>query len=235
MAGSGLFSDQSPIKRHLLRGSGGLQAEVADVRRDIGSVLEPMAAMTVEEFIDPALADTDGIMTVVQSLLTTEVTYDDTLEALAAAISPPRNITVTTGAGGTPGHSPSEATIVGKDINGADLTEVIALSQAAATDLGAKAFASVSSVTLKDDGSGTGAALEVGFGSIIGLGKQVKSRAGAIAILQEIEAGTVKAGDALAGTYADAATGLPNGTYDPGSAPDGSKDYAVYYEYDPTA
>lgn len=235
--GSGLFSDQSPIKRHLVRGTGGVAAEVGDLRRDIGSVMEAMAALAVEEFIDVATADTDGVLAVVQSKNAEEAVYEaaDLVGAAAVALDPPRNVTVTTGAGGTPAESPSEATIVGKDVNGAAISEVIPLSQVAGTDVGAKAFALVESVTFKDDGTGTGAALEVGFGTIIGLGKKIVSRAGFPVVHLEIEAGTPKAADALAGTYAAPAVGAPNGTYDPGAAPNDTNDYALYYEYDPTA
>ena len=53
--------------------------------------------------------------------------------------------------------------------------------------------------------------------------------------MQEIEEGTVLAADAITGTFVDAATAAPNGTYEPSTVPDASNDYAVWYEYDPTA
>lgn len=209
--GSGIMTNQRARLAHLVRGKGGVPGEIADLRSDIIDEFAASAAIAVEEWTNPALADTDGIMTVVQSLLSTAVTYDSTLEALAADIDPPRNVTVTTGAGGTPAHSPSEATIVGKDINGDAISEVIALSQAAATDAGALAFAVVESVTLKNDGSGTGAALEVGFGTVIGLSKPLMPRAaGSLALLEIVDGAIVGGGgggaSAVTGATVDNAT-----------------------------
>jgi hypothetical protein len=54
------------------------------------------------------------------------------------------------------------------------------------------------------------------------------SRAGLLAPLREIAAGSVVTN----GTFVDAATDAPHGTYEPNTAPNGTNDYALYYEVD---
>ncbi len=146
---------------------------------------------------------------------------------------PPRNITVTTG-GTTPADAPANVTINGKvrDSQGRliDQTETIAVSQTAATVAGTLAFSQVTSIE-EEQADGTAATLAYGFGDLIGLGKPLVSRAGLEAVLHEIVAGA----EVSTGVFVDAATAAPNGTYTPATAPDGANDYAVYYEYDPTA
>jgi hypothetical protein len=237
--GSGLFSNQKPAKSHLVQGKGGVAGEITDLRRDLGASLAPLAAFTVDEFSAPAVADPNGIKESFASLAATAVEYTGTdLDGVVgtADMDPPRNITVTTGAGGTPGDSPSEAYITGKGIDGVERTETIALSQSAGTDVGAYAFVSVSKVALKGDGAGTGAALEVGFGTLMGLSKKLKSRCSDVPmVMLEIDNdSTVLAADAVTATFALPAVGLPYGTVDP-TTPQAGADYAYVYEFDPTA
>jgi hypothetical protein len=150
---------------------------------------------------------------------------------------PPRNVTVTTST-----HADIEAVKVkfeGVDINGAAISEEITLTNGGGDTAkpGAKAFKQVTKITVPAQ-SGTGGALTFGFGLLLGLSKKLKQRAGASAvnsIYMENEAGTIKAVGAATGTYAAASTGLPNGTYSPLAPADGGKDYAIVYEFDPTA
>lgn len=238
MSGSGLFGDQSPLKRHLLRGTGGIQAEVGDVRNDIGSVLGRMVAMTVEEFVDVAVADVDAIRLAAavddSGIRTLSGTDLDGVVGTTEMV-PPRNITVDT-TGGTPGDVPAEVIVRGKVRNGEGKMvaqeETITVSQIVGQAAGSLAFSTVEEIE-EAQADGTDAELSYGFGDIIGLGQPLVSRAGAEAVLMEIENGTVYAGDALNGAFTDAANAAPNGTYEPGSVPDDSLDYAVYYEYDP--
>jgi hypothetical protein len=235
MAGSGLFGNQSPIKKHLVRGTGGVQAEIRDVREDIGTVLAPMCALTVEEFTDPPAADIDAIKTSIASSAAQQVYSGTALNGVVGrnTMSPPRNITVTASS-----HADIDAVgvlVEGKDVNGRTISETLTLPNGGgSTVLGQKAFASVSRITVPAQ-SGTGGLLSFGFGDLIGLGKKIVSRAGALAVLMEIEAGVVMAADAITGVFADPAVGEPNGTYLPATVPSGANDYAVYYEYDPTA
>ncbi len=237
--GSGLFSDKRAHKPHLVEGKTGVAGEVDDVRRDVLSTLAPLAALTVDEFVDPALADVDAIRVAAATVTSARTLSGTDLDGAVGGdeMVPPRNITITT-AGVTPADAPANATINGwvRDSSGKLIaqSETIAVSQIAGAAAGALAFSKVETID-EEAADGTAATLAYGFGDVIGLGKPLKSRAGAAAVLGEIEAGTPLAMDALTGTFADAATAAPNGTYEPATPPDGSNDYAVYYEYDPTA
>ena len=48
--GSGLWSTQAALLPHLLHGQGGISGEVYAVRKDMGIVLTPLKAVTVEEY-----------------------------------------------------------------------------------------------------------------------------------------------------------------------------------------
>ena len=230
--GSGLFTDQRAARPHLVRGGGGVAGEVADLRADVADEMEAMAAIAVEEFIDPPAADVDAFKAPTLSAATEEVYEGADLDGAVGegVLDPPRNPTVTTSA-----HADIDAVTVvfeGKDINGDDISVNVLLTDGGGvTDVGAEALASVSKITVPAQ-SGVGGALEFGFGDVIGLAKPLVSRAGAAAVVMEIEAGTVLAADAITGTFVDAATSAPNGTYEPATVPDATNDYAVYYEWD---
>jgi hypothetical protein len=66
----------------------------------------------------------------------------------------------------------------------------------------------------------------IGFGAVFGLSATIKSRAGRLAVIQEVAAGSVVTN----GVFASSSASPPHGSYAPNSAPDGSKDYAVTYE-----
>lgn len=229
MAGSGLFSNQAPEKRHLVRGKGGVAGEVEDLRGDVANVLGEMAAITVEEFTDPPAADPDGLL-VATATIAAPTTYSGAgLDGALAGTTfdPPRNIVFTTG-GATPANAPATATVIGTDVNGAALTETVTLAQTAATATTTSAFATVTSVELPA-ADGVAATLAIGTGDALGLSAPLKSRAGAVMVIREIEAGTA----VTTGTFADAAAAAPNGTYTPATVADGSNDYALVYEYSP--
>lgn len=230
--GSGQFSGQRAVKGHLVRGSGGVAGEIADLRDDIKRDFLANAAIAVEEFVDAAAADPNGIKTSIASAATAQSYSGAALNGVVGAgvMSPPRNITITTTL-----HADIDAVdvlVTGLDVNGDEVTDTITLTDGGgATDVGTVAFAQVTQVDIPAQ-SGTGGALEIGFGDVIGLGKPLVSRAGAPVVTLEIEDGTVLAADAVTGTFVDAATVGPNGTYEPATVPDGSVDYALHYEYD---
>jgi hypothetical protein len=236
MSGSGLFSDQSALKPHLIQGASGIAGEVGDLRRDVGVTVAPMAAITVEEFTNPVAADDDAILLAKDTLDAEAVTYDT--EDLDGAVgdgvmSPPRNVTVTTTGTDSDFVNASVVTVHGKDINGDDISEAISILVASSpgTFVGAKAFARVTSITVAAQGTHTDGTISVGFGAKIGLAKKLMARAGLSTVLMEIEAGS----KVTTGTIVGASTGAPNGTYAPANAPNAARDYAVYYEYDPLA
>lgn len=225
LLGSGIMSGPHAQKPHLLQGQGGVASEIADLRADIKLDFLANAAIAVEEFIDLPAA---GAALISTAAATTVAPRSPVLLALAANISPPRNITVTT-AGGTPADAPATALVTGKDINGNTITETLTIAQTATIASGAKAFAKVTSI-LEAAGDGTGATLAYGIGTLVGLAKPIKSRAGRLAVLQEVAVGSVVTN----GTFAATTVGVPNGTYAPNTAANGTNDYALYYEYDAT-
>lgn len=229
--GSNLWTSQRAVKPHLVRGTGGVAAEVGDLRDDLTRELAPLAALTVEEFTNVAAADPNGIKTSIASSDAIQTYTGAALNGVVGAgtMSPPRNITITTTT-----HADIDAVdvvITGLDINGDTQTDTITLTDGGnATDVGTMAFASVSSIVVPAQ-SGTGGALEFGFGDVIGLGKQIVTRAGLATAIKEIAVGAVVTN----GVFVAAATSGPNGTYEPNTVPNGTNDYALYYEYDPTA
>jgi len=180
----------------------------------------------VDEWTDPPAAAAAGLKAATASSVAVQTIL------AAALLSPgklelsirPRNVTFTT-AGATPSDAPATATVVGTDINGDALTEVVNIAQTATIANGVKAFKTITSITYSA-GDGAGATVAIGYGSVFGLSKKIRTRAGALMFGKEIANGAV----VTTGTLVAPATSGPNGTYAPAAAPDGSKDYAIEYE-----
>lgn len=230
-AGSGLFANQKARAPHTVQAGPGVSGEVADLRDDIKRTMAPMAALTVEEFTNPPAASTNAIKLAIASSLSAVSYSGAALDGAVGAgvLNPPRNITVTV-ATGTPADAPATALITGVDVAGRTITETINVPQTATTAVGAKAFAKVTSIAMPV-GQGTTTTIAFGFGALIGLSKKIMTRAGLTGANREVEAGVV----VTTGTFAAASVGAPNGTYSPANAADGARDYAIYYEYDPSA
>jgi hypothetical protein len=221
--GSGYAAKLLAEVPHLSKG------EVADLRRDVNTALTPLAAMTVDEYTNAATPDAAGLKAATASSVAIQTYGASDLLAggKAALLAHPRNLTFTT-AGGTPADAPANVVVTGTDINDLPLTETVAVPQTATIVLGVKAFKTVTSIAY-EAGQGAGATVSIGFGQKFGLSKKIKSRAGLAGAIREIAIGAV----VTSGTVVDAATSAPNGTYSPSAAPNGTNDYAVYYEYDP--
>lgn len=227
-SGSGQFSGQRAQKPHLVRGTGGLAAEVADLRTDIQRDMVANVAMAVDEFTDEPVADVDAIVVALATVAAPVTLSGADLDGVVgdADMDAPRNISFTT-SGVTAADAPANAVVTGKDINGDTITETVTVPQTATTTFSVKAFKSVTTVAYPA-ADGTDALVAVGFGPAMGLSKPLISRAGLEAVVHEIEAGAV----VTTGTFVDAATSGPHGTYEPATPQDGEVDYAVYYEYD---
>lgn len=184
--------------------------------------------MHVEEFTNPATADVNGIKESIASAASEQTYTGSDLDGAVGegTMSPPRNITITTSS-----HTDIDAVgvvVTGTDVNGDTISETITLTNNGnTTDVGAKAFATVTSIVVPAQ-TGTGGALEFGFGDLIGLGKKAKDMAGEPVVLCEVEAGSIVA----TGTFATASVGAPNGTYSANNAPNASRDYALVYLVD---
>jgi hypothetical protein len=228
-AGSSLFTRPQAALGHLVKPGGGLSGEIFDLRKDLTTEFAAMAAIAVEEFTNAAAPDAAGLLALTATTVAVQTVLTAGLLApgKAALAAYPRNVTFTTDAAGTPGDAPADAVVTGTDINGEALTETISVPQTATTTQGAKAFKTITSIVYAA-GDGTGAQVSIGFGKKFGLTKKIKSRAGLATAIKEIAVGAV----VTTGTFVDAATAPPNGTYAPSADPDATKDYAIYYEFD---
>lgn len=239
MAGSGIFAKARGIIESFTYS--GIGKEISDLREDTRRALQPVAALTAEEFTNVAVADVDGIALSRATVAAAVTLAGASLSGVVGAgnMVPPRNVTVTcsdsaaTWAGSitvsgyvlVPSKKPGAAYIE------LAVTETIALTNNATT-AGAKLFSRVTSVAVPAQVNTSGA-YSVGFGTKLGLAQPIKSRAGALQVVQETEAGTVTTGAALSGTFTSATTSPPHGAVVPGTDPNGTNDYAYIYEYTP--
>lgn len=232
-SGSGLFKNARAKREHLTQGTGGLSGEIGDLRADVAKALGPVAALSVEEYIDVPAAGTALLKSAAATAASAQVfkTTDLNGSVGANAIVPPRNVTVTT-AGGTAADAPATATIKGFDAQGKALSETITVSQTAATAAGTKCFAKVTEIDLPA-ADGTGATLAFGLGALIGLSRKPKVRGGGVPLFFEVVDGAIVTSSP--GTLSTPTTNAPFGAYSPSTAPNGTHDYAIYFEMDGTA
>lgn len=222
------FGTQGPAIPHLSTG------EVADLRRDVEAGFVEIEAsripLAVDDWSNAVAPDAAGLLIATATTVAPQTVLTAGLLApgKAALLAYPRNVTFTT-AGGTPAHAPATAVITGTDINDEALEETVTLAQTATIAEGAYAFKTITSIVYAA-ADGTGATVAIGFGKKLGFSKPIVRRGGACGVVQEIANGVVVA----TGTFANATVGVPNGTYSPSADPDGSKDYAVYYEFSHT-
>lgn len=184
--------------------------------------------MGVDEYTDEPVADVDAIKASFASSAAAEDFSGADLDGVVGLgeMDAPRNITITTTSNAD--IDAVDVVITGTDINRRVISEIITLTDAGnVTDVGLVAFRTITRVQIPAQ-SGSGGAIEIGFGALMGLSKPLVSRAGLEAVITEIAIGAV----VTTGAFVDAATSGPNGTYSPSAAQDGSNDYAVYYEYD---
>lgn len=221
MAGSGLFSNKAGVLAHLLVSHGTLR-EVNDVRQDLGSTFGPVAAITVEEFTNPATGATTDLLAATASTVAVQTYTAGTLLApgIASLAALPRNITFTT-AGSTATDAPATVVVTGT-YRGKVQTETVTVSQTAATATGLKPFSTITSIVYAA-GDGTGATVAIGIGGGIGVTMVPKSRAGGVTLISENVDGAKVTSGALTAA----------GLYTPATAPNGVHDYCAYYEYNP--
>lgn len=234
---SNLFGAKGPAKPHLVRGKGGLSGEIVDIRADIEEAFSTLenggGLMEVVEWTDLVAADPNAIKLSIASAAGVETYVGAALDGVIGVLEmvPPRNVDITTTA-----HADIDAVAVvvtGTVRNklGALIaqTDTITLTDGGnVTDAGIKAFSFVTSVVIPTQG-GTGGALTIGFGDLVGMPTAIKTRAGLTAPLREVEAGSV----VTTGTFTTAAADAPYGTYLPGTVADAANDYALTYEVDP--
>jgi hypothetical protein len=223
------FEHMRPVVPHLIAGSGGISGEIKDLRHDINEAFGTMENLStagtspfaIEEWTNPAIKD-DNFFLLSTSAAATVVTAT----GIKVTATPPRNVEVHCTVTGT---GAGNVVVAGTDINGAALTETFAVPAATGAVAGAKAFATVTTVTLPILTVGmTVLVVKVGTGVKIGLAKKASLMTGIMHVISEYIDGT----KVTTGTFAIPATGLPNGTFSPATAPDGVHDYAVMYVKD---
>ena len=163
--GSGLFGNQGPALPHLVQGSGGLAGEVADLRADIGRVMAPMTALTVDEFTNPTGLAAPGVAVILAATATvaapvTVLAAGMLAAGLAHLTAWPRPLTFTT-SGGTAADAPATVLITGTSPTGAAQTETLALAQTATTVTSVNAWSSITKVDYPA-ADGTGALVSIG-------------------------------------------------------------------------
>lgn len=232
------FGNQAPKISHLVHaGKGGLAGEIADLRSDVDAAFTKLESegglLRTVEWTDPPAADTDYFVVDRASSASADVIDSGEAEwQTVDELDPPRNVTITSTT-----HADIDAVdavVTGqiRDENGdlIDQTDTITLTDGGgATDAGTKTFSTISNVAIEAQ-SGTGGVLDIGFGDIIGLPVPMKSRAGLLAPIREVEAGSV----VTTGTFTTAAAQAPHGTYAPSTVPDAANDYSLTYEVDPS-
>ena len=229
--GSGLFSDKLPYKPHLSKNRpDGVAGEVGKLRADVTAALSVSAAITVDEFTNPIAATVDSVKLAVSSSESAQ-SYGvaDFDGSTAGVFDPPRPVSVT--CSDSAATWTGSVTVTGTDINGVTRTNTIALTNNATTT-GTVCFAKVTNIAVPAQND-TDGELSFGNGVKIGFSKPIRSRAGAFAALSEITGGALLT--LPTATFTGPSSNAPCGAYEPASAPNGTRDYALYYEYDPTA
>lgn len=222
--GSGLFSTRAAVKPHTGNAAphAGALGELGKLRGDLNGEMQALAGVVIEEFTDPAAASATAIKLAFATAVTAQVFTGAALDGAVghSVMTPPRNATVTAAAnvGGYTGN----ATIKGT-FRGLPQTDTIAITDST-TVAGVKPFDQITEVDIPAQPDALGS-ISVGFGARIGLTKNPKARAGLTAAIKEI----VDGGAVTTGTLS-----ATNGTYTPATAPNGTHDYAVYYEGDYT-
>lgn len=217
--GSGLFTTQQARVPHLAKVTG----EIGDLRRDVAEELLPLAAMTVDEYTDPATGAVDDLEAATATEVAPRTVTTFEAAGLASLAAHPRNVTITNDGSGTPADAPADCVVTGTYL-GLPQSETIVVPQSAATTDGVKPYDVVTSVAYAA-ADGTAAAVSIGIGDGLGTAKIPKERAGAVNLVREVEAGSLVTTGALTAAQ----------LYTPSTVPDASNDYAIYYEYDPTA
>jgi len=213
---------------------GGTMGEVNDLRDDTEAAFTKMETpgiggtnlLAIDEWTNPAAAAAAALEAATATQTTARTVTSFLAGGLAALAAGPRDVSFTT-AGTTPADAPASAVLTGTDVDDGALTETVSVGQTATTVYSTKCFKTLTSVAYTA-GDGTGATVAIGVGPKLGLHSKIKTRAGLTAPIREVEAGVA----VTTGTFGSAATSPPNGSYTAANAPDGARDYALYYERD---
>lgn len=221
--GSGLFTRTAAKLAHLL--THGMSAEIADVRQDLAIEMGPLAALAVEEYVNPVAGTAAMLLAATASTVAVQTYAAAALLApgKAALLASGRNVTFTT-AGTTPADAPATVVVAGTGMDGKALSETVTIAQTATIATGVKIFKTITSITYAA-GDGAGATISIGVGNLLGTTRLPKVRAGLANVVREVANGAA----VTTGTFVAA-----NRSYLPAAAPDGTKTYCLVYEFDAT-
>lgn len=182
------------------------------------------SAIIKQTWTDPATADTDGF-SASHAGQDAAGTVDMTLGGALAGVNDfARNVVITVT------HASSvvamSGTITGTDAYGNGITEDWSVTATGTTKTftGKKAFKTVTKITETVAADASANTIIAGNGTVLGLSTKcaVASAVKEVANGSVVTTGTVVAGDS-------ASTADPRGTYSPSAAPDGSKDYTIWF------
>lgn len=184
------------------------------------------------EITDPAAASNTSLLAATPTVATpVTVTKAELLAGgLSALAAYPRRLSFTTG-GGTAADAPASVTVKGKDASGQEITETVNLGQTATTVNTTAFFADLDTdeALTYPAADGTGATVSVGITSAIGFTAKPRLVNGAVAAIAEWTDG-VPSG--TRGTYITPVSGAPFGGVTFNTAPNGTHDYAIWFERD---
>jgi len=199
----------------------------------------PMANLVYETLTAPAVADVDAL---IKAATSTELPNNETVTYTFPGSASPvdgvdsdgvldvaRNIICQT----THASSIVAMTVLvtGRDIYNQVMSELITVAATGTdeSDVGKKAFKTITSIAIASAGNAESNTLNVGFGDVLGLSYRLAPGgfiAGGFNGVKEATQGTVVAADA---TTATTTTGDIRGTYDPNGTLDGTKDVTLTY------
>ncbi len=165
-AGSGIFGNSNPLKPHILQGSGGVAAEVLDLRNDVKKTFRGAAAIAVDEFTNlPGLAAPGAAVLLAATATVASIVTVLPAGLLAAGLAMlaawPRQLTFTT-AGSTASDAPANVVITGTDHLGAAASETLVLAQTATVVTSVKIYSAITSIVYPA-ADGTGATVSIGI------------------------------------------------------------------------
>jgi hypothetical protein len=216
------FGSKAPQLPHLIAGSGGMSGEIKDLRADIEEAFvtvegSGMGSIQRDVFTNPALAVVDGLQASTTCTLAARTVTTFAAGGVAALAAYPRNVTINT-TGSTPTDAPATAVVTGT-YRGLPQTETLNVPQSVAQVVGTKPFSTVTSVAFAVS-QGTDAANSIGFGAALGTSALPAAVAGGVTLVHEVYDGAKVTNGTLTAV----------GLYTPNTAPNGTHDYAVYYE-----
>jgi len=218
-AGSGLFSKSMALLARLAGpGQNGIPGEIAKLRSDVQAAAAPLAAIAVDEWVDPPGASTNSIVTSLATSIGASVVSGAGLDGVigGAKFIAPRLISVTQASGN---HYAGSVVINGFDVQGKPLSDTIALTAdpvSLTTTAGVKYFSQILSIDIPAQQDALGSLTFGIYGNDLGLSRPVKARTGALFLIQEYMDGAVPSAGALVAV----ASALPYGAYAPVAAPD---------------